>query len=784
MFFWALGFLAGIVWLLQFKTLPPVWLGFILPIPLYVLFILPKLQCSHVYKYVWIFLLALLFGFLWGVLRADIIISKNIKAIEFGTVVIEGKVVSLPETLDRGMRFEFYVNTVEFPSGMVLKELGKVKLRWYAKPELNPAEYWRLHVRLKRPHSLSNKGSFDYEAWLFQQRIQATGYVIDKAENKLLDSGNNTWFKKLTNIDYMRHLLRELIKQLPVNAFEKSFLLGLGLGDRSDISDKQWDVLTKTGTSHLLAISGLHIGLAAGLFFMLSSWLWAFSIVLPKYLARQHFAIFSGLFGAFLYAALAGFTIPTQRALIMLSIWMLALLLHKKIANNAVIAIALFAVLLIDPFAVMAQGFWLSFLAISVIAYAMTCRTHGTHTIWSKIWLKMGKAQYAVSIAFFPVLILCFQQYPLLSALANVIAIPYFSFVVMPFLLFGIVLLIINFSVGSFVLQWVGKSISVFWPLLEYLSQIESQLLHIAPPTTAIFLLAMVGVLIILLPKGFPNRWVGIFWLLPLCMPYRNVPEHGDFWLTQLDVGQGLSSVIQTQNNTLIYDAGDRFNARFDMGKLVLIPFLEQHNISDPNILLVSHADRDHIGGSLAVLARYPEIKVLTSALEEFNHHSVEQCAHGMQWDWDGVSFEILSPILTDDKDIYHGNNSSCVLKVGNAWHSVLLTGDIEKTVENRLVHLIPHKLAAQVLIVPHHGSATSSSDAFIDAVFPEVAVFPTGYQNRFRFPKQGIISRYEARQVIMLNTARDGALLFNFSDQDMVISRYRQTHKRFWMHE
>lgn len=782
----ALGFLAGIIWLLQFKILPPVWLIFILPVPLYALYVLSKLQCSYIYKYAGIFFLTLLCGFLWGILYADIIISKNIKAIEFGTLVIEGEVVSLPEISDRGVYFEFYVDKVEFPSGMVFKELGKIKLKWYNKFEIHPADYWRLHVRLKRPHNLSNENSFDYESWLFQRRIQATGYVIDKADNTLLDIGNDTW-RKMRNIHYMRHLLRQLIMQLPVNAFEKSLLLGIGLGDRSNISDKQWDVLTKTGTSHLLAISGLHIGLVAGLFFILSNWFWTLSIVLPKYLARQHFAIFSGLLGAFLYAALAGFAIPTQRALIMLSIWMLALLLRQKIAHSAVIATALFVILLIDPFAVMAQGFWLSFIAISVIAYAMTCRTHAkyiTNTLWSKIWFKMGKIQYAIAIAFFPILIFFFQQYPLLSAVANIIAIPYLSFVVMPFLLLGMVLLVINFSLGAFVLQWVGKSLSFSWPLLEYLSQVKFQLLHLASPTIAIFVLAIFGVLIILLPKGFPNRWIGVFCLLPLCMPPRNTLEYGNFRLTQLDVGQGLSSVIQTQNNTLIYDAGDRFNARFDMGKLVIIPFLEQNNITDPNILLISHADRDHIGGSAAVLARYPKIKVITSALEQFDHHSVEKCAYGMQWDWDGVNFEILSPRLIDEKDIYHGNNSSCVMRIGNAWHSVLLTGDIEKAVENRLVDLIPHKLAAQVLIVPHHGSSTSSSDAFIDSVFPEIAVFSTGYKNRFRFPKQDIISRYEVRQVTMLNTARDGALLFDFSDQDMIISRYRQTHKRFWMHE
>ncbi len=767
-----IAFLIGIVIFLQVSTLPPDWLLIFLPLTVSALFLRPKLQLFH--KYILVISCSIICGFLWAMLRADIILANELdRTVEGETVIITGEVVSLPETIDSGIRFEYQIDEMITQAGIRLENPGKVRLGWYRENvSILPGERWRLHVRLKRPYGFSNPGGFDYEGWLFQHRIRATGYVRNREQNELLYEASPF------SINYYRYLLQSLINTSHIAEVEKSFISAVSLGDRSKISARQWQTLIRTGTSHLLAISGLHIGLVAGLFFIVGRWLWAFAGPLPLQIPSQRFAALAGLLGAFIYAALAGFSIPTQRALIMLSVWMLSLFFNRKFAVSDIITVSLLAVLIIDPFAAMDAGFWLSFIAISIIAYGMTCRVQTNISGWRNAWWKWGRVQYLVAVGLLPLLVLWFQQYPLVGILANIIAVPYISLMVVPLVLLGIVLLPFAFPVGEFILQIAGQTLGFLWPFLEYLSSLEFNIWHSASPTPLAFVAGMIGVLILLLPKGMPARWIGLFWLLPLLLPYSESPEAGDFWLAQLDVGQGLASVVQTQGHTLIYDTGDKFSQRFNAADAVIIPYLKHQNIQRPDLLIVSHGDRDHIGGAKALLMKYPEIQVLTSIEDKIGHANVEKCVEGQSWQWDGIDFEILSP--THSKD-YQGNNSSCVLKISNHQHSILLSGDIEQAIESRLIRTSSDKLSAKLLVAPHHGSKTSSSLAFIDAVAPEIVVFPVGYRNRFGFPKQDIISRYESRQVKILNTARDGALLFRFEDPEMSFSSYRYDNQRFW---
>ena len=770
-----IAFLIGIVIFLQVSTMPPNWLLVFLPITVTALFLRPKLRLFH--KYILLLSCSVICGFLWAMLRADIILSNELdRTVEGETVIIKGEVVSLPEIIDSGIRFEFQITEMISQAGIRLENPGKVRLGWYRQNvSILPGEHWRLHVRLKRPYGFSNPGGFDYEGWLFQHRIRATGYVRNRENNELLYKAS------LFSVNYQRHLLRSLINKSHIAEFETNFISALSLGDRSKISAKQWQTLTRTGTSHLLAISGLHIGLVAGLFFIVGRWLWAFAGSLPLQISSQRFAALAGLLGALIYAAMAGFSIPTQRALIMLSVWMLSLFFNRKYAVSDIISISLLAVLIIDPFAAMDAGFWLSFIAISIIAYGMTCRVQTNIYGWRNVWWKWGRVQYLVAVGLFPVLVLWFQQYPLVGLLANIVAVPYISLIVVPLVLLGIVLLPFAFPVGELVLQLAGQALGCLWPFLEYLSSLEFNLWHSASPSPLAFVAGMIGVLILLLPKGMPARWIGIFWLLPLLLPHSEAPETGDFWLAQLDVGQGLASVIQTQAHTLVYDTGDKFSQRFNAADAVIIPYLKHQNILHPDLLIVSHGDQDHIGGAEALLTKYPQIQVLTSIEEKIDHSKVEKCVQGQSWQWDEVEFEILSPVHSED---YQGNNSSCVLRISNGQHSIILSGDIEQAIESRLIRTLPDKLSAKLLIAPHHGSKTSSSPAFIDALAPEIVVFPVGYRNRFGFPKQDIISRYESRQVKILNTARDGALLFRFEDSEMIFNRYRYDNQRFWTSE
>jgi competence protein ComEC len=770
-----IAFLIGIVIFLQVSTLPSSWLLILLPVALLALLSIANFRISH--RHIWVIFCSIICGFLWTLLRADIILANALdRTIEKETVVITGEVVSLPEILDYGVRFEFQVDEIESQTGVGIENPGKVRLGWYRdNVSIQPGDHWRLHVRLKQPYGFSNPGGFDYEAWLFQHRIRATGYVRNNEKNKIIHRAS------ALSVNYQRHFLRNLINETDIANFGKSFISALSLGERSKISAKDWQTLAYTGTSHLLAISGLHIGLVAGLFFILGRWLWAFSGSLPLFLASQRFAALSGLSGALMYAALAGFSIPTQRALIMLSVWMLSHFFNRKYANSNIIIISLLLVLIIDPFAAMDTGFWLSFVAISIIAYGMTCRIQTNSSSWRNAWWKWGRVQYLIAVGLFPVLVLWFQQYPLVSILANIIAVPYISLIVVPLVLLGIVLLLFFFPVGEFVLHLAGQALGILWPLLEYFSSLEFNLWQSVSPSPLAITTGMIGVLILLMPRGMPARWIGVFWLFPLLFPHIESPKIGDFWLAQLDVGQGLATVIQTQNHSLIYDTGDRFSEKFNAAAAVIIPFLKHQNIQHPDLLILSHGDRDHTGGGKVLLMEYTEIQLLTSIDEKIAHSNIDKCIEGRRWLWDGVEFEILSPTHTEE---YQGNNSSCVLKVSNGQHSALLTGDIERDVESRLIRTIPDKLYADVMIAPHHGSRTSSSLAFINAVSPEIVVFPVGYRNRFGFPKQDIISRYESRQVKMLNTARDGALLFRFEEPKMIVSRYRYEKWHFWTSE
>jgi len=328
---------------------------------------------------------------------------------------------------------------------------------------------------------------------------------------------------------------------------------------------------------------------------------------------------------------MAGFSIPTQRALIMLSVWMLSLFFNRKYAVSDIISISLLAVLIIDPFAAMDAGFWLSFIAISIIAYGMTCRVQTNIYGWRNVWWKWGRVQYLVAVGLFPVLVLWFQQYPLVGILANIIAVPYISLIVVPLVLLGIVLLPFVFPVGELVLQIAGQALGCLWPFLEYLSSLEFNLWHSASPSPLAFVAGMIGVLILLLPKGMPARWIGIFWLLPLLLPHSESPETGDFWLAQLDVGQGLASVIQTQAHTLVYDTGDKFSQRFNAADTVIIPYLKHQNILHPDLLIVSHGDQDQIGGAEALLTKYPQIQVLTSIEEKIEQSKVEKSVKGQR---------------------------------------------------------------------------------------------------------------------------------------------------------
>jgi len=374
-----------------------------------------------------------------------------------------------------------------------------------------------------------------------------------------------------------------------------------------------------------------------------------------------------------------------------------------------------------------------------------------------------------------------FGYIPLTSLPANAIAIPWVSFVVMPLTLLGTAMILPLPTLGGELLHIATYIIDILFVSLEWFASFEWSLwLHYTPPLWTV-ITAMVGVAILLLPRGFPARWLGIVWLLPLFFIPPAYPQRGEVWFTLLDVGQGLAAVIRTENYVLVYDTGPKSRSGFDTGSAVVIPFLRAKGIQQIDRLLISHGDNDHSGGARSILETLTVSEVLTSATEKFKGDNVLSCQAGQHWHWDNVNFQILYPpanFIVSKK-----NNRSCVLKVTTASGiSILLPGDIEKRAEYNLLRRYRTDLKADILIAPHHGSKTSSTENFIDAVQPTIALFPVGYRNRFGHPNKEIMQRYRRRKIHTWDTAKAGAIQFRLSDDG--ISEFwlaREEMRRYW---
>ncbi len=716
-------------------------------------------------------LLFLLAGFHWALLQAVLILSSALPAaLEKQDLVIQGSIASLPQQQGRKWRFLFDIEEVKHAGNIIADPPRHVRLNWYGtSPKLNVGDRWQLTVRLKRPHGFMNPGGFDYEGWLFQQRIRATGYVRTSVENRLLSSDLTEY-----PVQRIRQSLADTItRQLDQPEFG-GVVMALAIGERQAISQSQWDVLRKTGTIHLVAISGLHIGLVAGMVFVLVQLLWPRLASVTLRWPAPRIAAIAGLLAATLYAALAGFTIPTQRALVMVAVVMLMLYLQRQRRFSDTLSLALLIVLVIDPFVVMSAGFWLSFSAVAAIIFAMSGRLNRRD--W---WWRWGRVHLVVAIALLPLLLVAFQQLPLLSPLANFIAVPWVSLCVVPLVLLGTSIILWFPEAGAILLNAAVIALSWLWPFLESLAAQEQGLWQQHPPVMWTLLPALIGILLLLAPRGMPGRWFGTIWLLPLFLVTPARPTEGEWWFTLLDVGQGLAAVVQTQHHTLVYDTGPRFSDSFDTGSAVVVPFLHSAGVNVVDMLIIGHGDNDHMGGARSVTTLVDVKKIITSVPDKVAWQAgAQRCVNGQQWQWDGVLFEILHPPPTG----FDGNDASCVLRVSTVADvgeeeraSLLLTGDIEAAAERALVRENSKKLHARIVVAPHHGSKSSSSDAF--------ALFPVGYLNRYHFPHSSVTARYLAHGSDMLDSADTGALTFRLNAAGDVIAaqRFRHSAGRYW---
>lgn len=759
-----LTFLLGILLFQQLPDLPgPLWLLVLMPLALLSLW--SPLRQRHG----WLMATAIT-GFLWAWVHAAYLLRHELPAeLEGVELEVEGVVAAIPESDPQRVRFLLECERMR-RGKEPLDCPGRLRLTWYrAEVELEAGQRWRLQVRLKRPHGMVNPGGFDYEGWLFQQGIRATGYVREEGQTRLLEQ------------DSGRFPLQRLRQRLLLHIHGATgmhplagLVAALAMGERQGISAAQWQVLRATGTNHLVAISGLHIGIIAGLAFFLGRRLWSLSARATRYLPAPKAGALAALLAAAAYAAMAGFSIPTQRALIMVTVVMMALFSQRALRPARVLALAMGLVLSIDPSAVLAPGFWLSFAAVAVIIYGMGGRL-GTGGLW---W-RWGRVQLVVALGLAPLLAIWFQQVPLIGPLANLLAVPWVSLVVVPLVLLAVVLLPWLPAVAEAVMHLVLWSLEGLWWWLQWSADLLPAHWGVLAPSTWGMALAGIGLIWLLAPHGWPARWVGGLWLLPLVLHRPAAPAGGEAWLTQLDVGQGLAVVVRTAGHALLFDAGPRYGEELDAGEAVIVPYLRQQGIDKLDVLLLSHGDIDHVGGSEAVMAALPVGHTLASGrglpLEHF-----EQCRRGMSWQWDGVRFEILHPAANGNAGA-SDNNGSCVLRIITAGGRALLTGDIEVEAETELVTRIPEQLRSEVVVVPHHGSRTSSSANFVAAVAPDYVLYSSGYRNRYHFPHPAVVTRYREAGAQALNSATDGAITLRLGGERIEVVTARQELRRYW---
>ncbi len=733
-------------------------------------------------------LAALLFGLAWASGYALWRMSDELPHHwEQKTIGIVGVVASVPEVTERGVRFRFNVEKVLTYQAVVPEHISlnhytftrnhaEVAEREKPITQFHAGERWQLTVRLKRGHSTANPRGFDFESWALGENIRATGSIKSNAENiKLKDLVPRPAYV----LEHLRETIKQRIEHVLAGKAYYGIIQALVIGDDNQISADDWQVFLRTGTSHLMSISGLHITMLAGLAFGLVGFFWRRIPKLAMRLPTRKAATIAGVITALLYALVAGFSVPSQRTFYMLMVFAVALWSGRQLVISQVLAAALLVVVLFDPWAVNAPGFWLSFGAVAMLAYALGARIGQVH------WFKASvQTQWAVTIGMLPLLLVMFGQASLVSPVANAFAIPVISFIVTPLALLG------SFLPFDAALQLSYHALEICMDALKWLNQVPMVTWQQHASHAWTLLPAMFGVLWLLLPRGWPMRWLGFIGFLPMFLIVPIRPGMGDMKVTVLDVGQGLGVVVQTATHTLLYDAGPKYNEQSDAGNRIIVPYLHGEGIDKLDGFVVSHNDIDHSGGMQSVLSLMPTPWLANSFDPDFELPAKTKripCYAGQSWEWDKVRFEMLYPNHESYADAaITDNNRSCVLKITSQSGSMLLTGDIEKEAERYLLETIPERLKSDIMTAPHHGSKTSSTPDFIAAVKPGVSLFTAGYLNRFGHPKPVVVERYQEAGSLLYRSDYDGAVEINFvtniaNQHEIRIQSWRNQNRSYW---
>lgn len=713
---------------------------------------------------------AFLCGFAWtGLHGAHSLALQLPSLLEKQETIVTGRIVDLPEHEPRRTRFMFEVDA----DGAKQPELqGRMlKLAWYDDEHredaphprfgLKAGQRWSLPVRLRAPRGLRNPGGADAEKFAIAQRLAATGYVYapEVAERLSTPRGLEAWREAMS---------ARIAQQVPSPS--SRFIRALALGDTRALDDADWEALRANGLTHLIAISGFHVGLVAGFFALIARGVWWLWPTLARRWPLPITAALAAVFGAALYAAVAGFALPTLRTVLMIAVVAAARTWRRPMRAFPALAMAAIAIILVDPLAVTGAGFWLSFLGV---AWLLWCLPRGGGNPLREFLSAQGVA----TVGLLPPSAVLFGQASLAGPIANLVAVPWWSLVVVPLALIGLLLEAVHPGAGGGAWRLAAWCFDLSWPLFEWLAHSGLALWWLPEPRWFALPLALAAAFWLLLPRGTPGKWLALLLWLPLLWPDRHVPEQGGVELLVIDVGQGLSVLVRTHEHALLYDMGPAVRDGFDAGERAVVPALRALGVRRIGRAVISHGDNDHAGGFGAVDLQFPVADLLAPDGVTLPNAS-NACTAGRHWNWDGVEFRFLHP---PPHFPYLANESSCVLRIESARGSVLLTGDIGEVIERDLVRLHPQRLRTDVVLVAHHGSAGSSDPSFVEATRPHLALVSSGHGNRFGHPRPDVIQRWQHAGAQTFDTSASGALRVRFTASGPEVETRRGAQPRWW---
>jgi competence protein ComEC len=701
---------------------------------------------------------ALIVGIAYAMLAGNLALDSRLapeKSGYSGELLIE--VIGLPQ-FDRD-QWHFQA-TVKSAEGLPELQGERIKLTWYRTNErLFPGDVWHLDAKLRIPNGVQNPGGFDAEQRALEQGIVAQGYVKGNTRLVSVEPSIDRWRDRLS-----RHMAASLGQD------KARFVQALALGDTRSLSDADWTLLRQTGITHLIAISGFHVGIVALFAAWLVAALYFIRPTLGLIMARPLAIAWISIAAAIAYTAMAGFAIATVRTAWMIGLLMAARICHRQAGVIQVVALSMVLMLLWDPFCLLSPGFWLSFVGVLLLAVLMP---NGAK---APLLSEFLRAQWLVSLGLLPLTVAFFGETTVIGPLVNLIAIPLISLVIVPLALLGCLFVALP-VVGIGLWNSSAWLMEMFWKGLIWISQTPWSSIYLPEPSIWLVLLALCGAVLSVLPKPFPGRAMGIVLIIPLFVPQLPEVNNGQVRVAMMDVGQGLSVLVQTTEHNMLYDTGAGIAGGFSRGQSTVVPALRARGIQALDKVVISHEDNDHAGGFEAVRAAL-EIR-RTDSPEPMALPNAGSCRAGQAWNWDGVDFEYIWPIEPlSDSD----NDRSCVLLVKTRTQRLLLTGDISQAVERELVVRYP-ELRVDILLAPHHGSKTSSSAEFLTRLNPDLVLISSGFQNRFRHPHPSVVERYRGLAIDHAGTVEFGwTELLLTADAWQWWRRERLNDRRYWM--